>query len=262
MTGKLATTQALMLPLVVLIWAAAGFAQAAPGTPPAPPPQQQPASTPSTQPSGQEPADEVSISRPGRKRPRDYKKWTFNAGAGANMDASTTKTYVRQGGFVADVGAARNVSRYLGLRADFMFANLPLRDSTLELAQASGASSHVYAFALDPIVNLPVTSRYSGYFLAGPNFLHRSGSLNNETTVPGAACNGFWTWWGACQNFSIPLSGDFVKTSQNELGYNFGGGVAVKFPSGVQLYAEYRWVHGSHNGVTTDFRPITLGFRW
>ena len=63
-------------------------------------------------------------------------------GAGANLDSGTTRTWVRQGGFVATAGVARNGNKYLGLRADFIFANLPLRDSTLQLAQATGATTH------------------------------------------------------------------------------------------------------------------------
>ena len=40
-----------------------------------------------------------------------------------------------------------------------------------------------------------------------------AGSLKGDTAVPGSACNAFWTWWGACSNVSIPLSGSFVNSS-------------------------------------------------
>jgi opacity protein-like surface antigen len=266
-----ATASALTLLVLTILLGAQGFAQTTPAgqTPAAPPAApvpaaQQPAAPTSTaqQPaSGQEPADEESTSR--RKlRPHDYKNWTYNVGAGANVDSGATKTWVRGGGFVGAAGVARNANKYLGLRADFIFANLPLRDSTQELAQATGATSHVFAITLDPIINIPVTKLYGGYVLFGPAFYHRSGHLDSDTTVPGSACNAFWDWWGACSNVSIPLSGSFVNSSQNEFGYNFGGGVARKVPSGVEIYAEYRFMHGSHNGITTDFRPITIGVRW
>jgi len=265
MIGKFATASALALLLAGGLLVQQGFAQTTPAPPPESAPAQQPAQTtpgaPQTQ-SAQEPADEESIALGRRKRRHDYKNWTFNVGGGANMDGSTTRTYVRQGGFVASAGVARNANRYLGLRADFIFADLPLRDSTLELAQATGATNHVYSLSLDPIVNIPVTSRYSGYILVGPNFLHRTGSLSGDTTVPGSPCTSFWKWWTGCTNASIPLSGNFVNSTQNEFGYDFGAGAAAKFPSGAEFYVEYRFVHGSNNGVTTDFRPITLGFRW
>ncbi len=265
MIGKFATASALALLVLTALWGAQGFAQATPAgqAPPPAPAAQQPATPASTaqQPdTGQEPADEGSISR--RQKPRNYKNWTFNAGAGVNVDSGATKTFVRGGGAGATAGVARNANRYLGLRADFFWDNLPLRQSSLDLAQAGSATSHVFAATIDPIVNIPVTKLYSGYVLFGYGYYHRYGSLNSDTTVPGSQCTPFWTWWTTCANASIPLSGSFARESQNQYGYNFGGGVARKMPSGVEVYLEYRFMHGSGYYTTTDFRPITLGLRW
>jgi hypothetical protein len=270
MIGKFVTASLLALWALTILLGAQGqaFAQTTPAgqspATPAPAAQQPAAPAPAAQKpdSGQEPADEESSSR--RKRIHDYKNWSYNVGAGANLDSGTTRTWVRQGGFVATGGVARNGNKYLGLRADFIFANLPLRDSTLDVAQATGASTHVYSFSIDPIINLPVTKLWGGYVLFGPAFNHRSGSLQSDTTIPGSPCNSFWNWWGACQtsNFTIPLSGDFTNSSVNEFGYNLGGGVTRKMPSGVEIYGEIRLMHGTHNGITTDYRPITIGFRW
>jgi hypothetical protein len=279
MTGKFAATASVpALMLLTILLGARGFAQTAPAaqTPGAPPAVQQPASptpaaqTPAAQtpaakpPDSQEPADESSSSSSRRKRVHDYKNWVYNVGAGANLDSGPTRTWVRQGGFVAGAGVARNANKYLGLRADFIFADLPLRDSTLNLAQATGASTHAYAVTLDPIVNVPLTKEYTVYFLFGSDFMHRSGNLQSDATIPGSPCNSFWNWWGACQssNFSLPLSGNFTDSSLNQFGYNVGVGVTRKLPSGVEFYGEGRIMHGTHNGITTDYRPITIGFRW
>jgi opacity protein-like surface antigen len=268
MMGKFATASALTLLVLTVLWGAQGIAQATPTgqapAPPAPAAQQPATPTPTAQQpgSGQEPADEESTSRRRKEHPHDYKNWNFNVGAGVNVDSGTTKTFVRGGGAGATAGVARNANKYLGLRADFFWDNLPLRQSTLGVAQATGATSHVFAGTIDPIINIPVTKLYSGYFLIGYGYYHRYGSLNSDTTVPGSSCNAFWTWWGSCRNVSIPLSGSFVDSSQNQYGLNFGGGVARKMPSGVEVYLEYRLMHGSGNNTTTDFRPITLGLRW
>jgi opacity protein-like surface antigen len=220
--------------------------------------QQQPESQQS---SGQEASPEESTSRH-RAKPHAYKNWTFNIGGGANLTNGTTRTFVRGGGAVAAAGVARNYSRYFGFRADFQWDNLPLRNSALELAQAPGATSQVYSLMVDPIFNIPVTKRWSGYFLVGPSYYHRSGTLDSSTAVPGSACNAFWTWWGVCFNGSLPLSGRFLTASQNEFGENLGGGVARKVRGNLEIYAEFRYLHGTHNGVTTDLRPITIGLRW
>jgi opacity protein-like surface antigen len=266
MIGKFATVSLLAALVLTILLAAQGFAQTMPAgqtpAPPAPAAQAPATQAPAAQQPapGQEPADEASLGR--RKKPKDFKNWTFNVGAGANVDSGETRDWVRGGGFAGSIGVARNANKYLGLRAEAVFANLPLRDSTQQLVGASGATSYAYAINLDPILNVPVTKLYSGYVLFGGNFIHRAGSLSDDTTVPGSPCNGFWTWWGACTNGSISLSNSFVDASQNDFGYNFGAGITRKMPSGVEIYAEYRFMHGTSNGISTDFRPITIGFRW
>lgn len=231
---------------------------------PAPSPAQSPqAAQPSQdqQSSSQETAPE-DIDRPTRKKVKGYDKWTFNVGGGASLTNGTTRKFVRGGGGVAAVGAARNYSRYFGVRLDFQFDNLPLRTSALQAAQATGATDHVYSLTLDPIINLPVTSKWGGYIVFGPGFFHRSGKLDSSTAIPGSACNSFFLWWGHCYNGSLPINGQFAHSSQNEFGYNFGGGITRKIRPNMDLYVEFRYLHGKHNNITTDLRPITLGIRW
>ncbi|MFZ0814192.1 MAG: hypothetical protein WAM78_01665 [Candidatus Sulfotelmatobacter sp.] len=273
MIGKFATALTLMILL-----GAQGFAQETPPAQPAavPPPAQQPADqsaqSAAQQPAaqqpgaqqpdtGQEPAEEIPVSRR-RAKPKNYKNWTFDVGLGANIDSGSTRSFVREGGGVATAGVARNANRILGLRADFIFANLPLRDSVLQNAPATGDNNNLYAITLDPIINIPASKTWGGYVLAGPGFYHRQGSLSGDTTVPGSECNPFWVWWGACEGVSIPIGGDFLKSNVNTWGYNLGAGVTRKMPSGVELYLEIRLMHGKNANITTDVRPITLGVRW
>src|SRR5262249_29636356 len=146
--------------------------------------------------------------------------WTFNVGGGGSLTNGATRNFVRGGGGVAAVGVARNSNRYLGLRADFQWDNLPLRNSALHLAQAPGGRSSVYSIMVDPIINIPATKLWSGYAVFGPSYYHRTGKLDSSSAVPGSACNPFWDWWGSCSAGSISLSGKFLNMSQNEFGYN------------------------------------------
>jgi Outer membrane protein beta-barrel domain len=272
MMGKFASVTATASALLVLtiLLGAQGFAQTAPAgqTPAAPAPAEQPPSTPgqtAQQPaSAQEPSEEGPTTAHRKARPHDYKNWVFNVGGGANVDSGATKTWVRGGGLVGAAGVARNGNKYLGLRADLIFADLPLRDSTVQLAQATGSRNYAYAVTLEPIINVPVSEVWGGYVFLGPAFYHRAGNLSGSTTVPGSGCNAFWNWWGACQNynFGLALNSSFANSSLNEFGFDAGGGVTRKMPSGVEVYLEWRLMHGSHNGITTDFRPITIGLRW
>ncbi len=234
--------------------------------------QQTPTQDPAAQQSQQQPqADQQSSSSqeteevsPLHKKAKahPYNKWTFNAGGGASLTNGNTQNFVRGGGGIGAIGVARNANSYLGLRLDFQFDNLPLRTSALQAAQATSANDHAYTLMLDPIINIPVTKNWGGYVLGGGTFLHRSGKLDNSSAIPGSACNNFFLWWGHCFNNSLPINGNFAHASQNELGYNFGGGITRKLTPKFELYAEFRYVHGKHNGITTDFRPITVGLRW
>jgi opacity protein-like surface antigen len=231
-------------------------------------PPQQPA--PQSQTQQQQPADQSSSQetseeetpRSRRKKPPNYKKWSFNVGGGANLPAGTTNTYVRGGGGVAAAGVARNYSKYFGLRLDVQFNNLPLRTSALELAQAPGANNHVFAVMLDPIFNVPVTNKWGGYIVVGPSYFHRSGKLDSSTAIPGSACDGFFTWWGRCYAGSLPIDGNFLHSSLNQFGVNFGGGITRKIRPNMDFYLEFRYLHGKNNNITTDSRPITAGIRW
>ena len=207
-------------------------------------------------------ASPEEIARKRRAQTHNYKNWSFNVGGGANLPSGTTEQFVRGGGGVGAAGVARNVNRYLGLRLDFQFDNLPLRTSALQAAQAPSANSHVYALMLDPIINVPVTKSWGGYVVGGPGFYHRSGKLDSSTAIPGSACSPFFTWWGHCFAASLPINGHFLNASQNQWGYNFGAGITRKIRPNIDFYAEFRYMHGSRNGLTTDTRPITVGIRW
>ena len=191
-----------------------------------------------------------------------YENWTFNVGGGASLTNGSTKTFVRGGGGIAAAGVARNYSKYFGLRLDFQFDNLPLRTSALQAAQAPSATDHVYSVTLNPIINIPATKIWGGYITAGPGYFHRSGKLDSSTAIPGSACNTFFLWWGHCFNNSLPINGNFLHSSQNQFGYNFGGGITRQIRPG----------HGFLRGIPLSprqaqrhhhrLRPITIGVRW
>src|SRR6266700_3385581 len=165
-----------ILSMAILAGAATVYAQEPAAQQPAEQPQTQQQPDTSSSSSQEATPEETTISR--KKKAAEYQKWTFNVGGGASLINGTTKTSVRSGGGIGAAGVARNYSRYFGLRLDFQFDNLPLRSSALQLAQAPGATNHVLTFALDPIINIPVTSKWGGYVLFGPAYYQRSGKLD------------------------------------------------------------------------------------
>jgi hypothetical protein len=272
MTRKFACVSAFriaqsMVLMTILAGAATVQSQQTPAQSPSEQQPQQPSGQSSSNPqssnqqSGSQEASPEETANPHHK-PKDYKNWSYNAGGGASMTSGTTNKFVRSGGGIAAAGVARNYSKYFGFRLDFQFDNLPLRDSALQAAQAPGANDHVYSLMLDPIINVPVNKDWGGYVVFGPSYYHRSGMLDSSSAIPGSACNPFFTWWGHCFDSSLPLNGHFLNSSQDEFGENFGGGVTRKIRPNIDFYAEFRLMHGSHNGNTTDLKPITIGLRW
>jgi hypothetical protein len=219
--------------------------------------QQQPGNPPS---GDQEAAPEESTQR--KVKPKEYKDWSFNVGGGGSLTNGTTKLFVRGGGGVASAGAARNFNKYFGLRIDFQWDNLPLRNTSLELAQATGATSHVYTFTFEPVINIPVTKEWGAYVLLGPAYFHRTGRLDSSSAEPGIGCDQFFQWWGRCYNSILPLNGNFLSSSVNQPGYDFGVAITRKITDNIEIYGEFRQLHGSHAGITTDLRPLTVGVRW
>ncbi len=268
MIRKFATVCSLpsLVLMTILMGGATVYAQQAPAQPPAAqPPQTQSPQTQqpdNPQSSSSQEASPEEIERPAKGKLHIYKKWTFNVGGGASLTNGTTQKFVRGGGGIGAAGVARNYSQYFGLRLDFQFDNLPLRSAALQAAQAPGATDHVYSLTLDPIINFSVSKNWGGYFLGGPSFYHRSGKLDSSSAIPGAACNGFFQWWGHCFAGSLPINGEFLHSSVNQFGENFGGGITRKIRPNMDFYAEFRYLHGKHNNVTTDLRPITIGIRW
>ena len=217
---------------------------------------------PETPPSSSQENPEVDTSPRRRARPHEYRNWIFNVGAGGNLAAGTSHAYVRGGGAVASVGVQRNYSKYFGFRLDFLWANLPLRTSALQLAQAPTGTNYAYGLSLNPVFSVPITSKYTPYGFIGPGFLRRVGSLDSSTVVRGSQCAPFWEWWGSCFAGSIPLNRNFLNTSQNEFGFDYGGGVARKVGERLEIYGEFRRLHGKHSTTTTDFKTLTIGLRW
>lgn len=254
---------ALGLVLTAMLTGAMSVHAQQPAAQPAAP--QSPAQPPAAQPDSQQASTQEATleDMPGRKpKVKQYKNWVFYAGAGASLTNGNTANFVRGGGGIVSAGVARNYSEYLGLRADFQFDNLPLRNSALAQAQAPGANAHVYSFLFEPIINIPVSKNWGGFIVGGPAYFHRSGKLDSSTAIAGNPCDGFFAWWGTCNAGGLPTNGKFLSSSQDEFGESFGFGITRKIRPNMEFYAEFRYLHGRANGITTDLRPITAGVRW
>ena len=193
---------------------------------------------------------------------QDVPRWNFNVGGGIGFPQSNTADFVNNGAnFV--VGGGPNLTRLLGVDGEFMWHDLPVKQSVITQLGVPAASAREYALTINGILRLPMKGRLGIYGIGGGGWYHRSGEATAPALVPGTVCPPFWDWWGTCISGLWPANVVIASTSSNAFGGNIGGGVTYRLgESGVKFYTEIRYHHASHNQVNTDLLPLTFGVRW
>jgi len=189
---------------------------------------------------------------------QDESRFLFNFGAGISFPQSDLGKFVNNGANIV-VGGGYAITKRFGVDTEFMWNDLPINSSTLDLLQTPGASARQYAWTFNPIVRIPLGHKVGAYAIGGIGWYHRSG----ETTTPGVGvvCDPYWSWWYGCSLGTV----NFVtgSTSANAFGENIGGGLTVHLgESRAKLYAEVRYHHAGYHAVSTDLLPLTFGIRW
>jgi hypothetical protein len=188
----------------------------------------------------------------------EHSKWLFNIGGGVGFPQGDLSNFVNDGAnFV--VGGGVNFNRYFGVDTEYMWHDLPINQRTLNLLQTPGASARQHAWTFNPIVHIPIGTKFGAYVIGGIGWYHRSG----ETTTPGVGviCDPYWSWWFGCTLGTV----NFVtgSRSDNAFGENIGAGITYRLgESHAKIYAEARYHHASYNNVSTQLLPITFGIRF
>lgn len=195
-------------------------------------------------------------------RAQDFPRWNFTIGGGVGFPQGTSANFANNGGqFV--VGGGPNIRRYLGLDAEFMWHDLPIKRNVIEALQVPNAEARVYAVTLNAIVPIPTHGKMGFYVIGGGGWYHRSGELTEPTFVHGEICAPFYLWWGGCVDGIVPGSKTLASSSSDTFGGNIGGGITYSIRGGpLKIFSEIRYHHAPNNQVNTDLLPITLGVKW
>jgi hypothetical protein len=189
---------------------------------------------------------------------QEHSRWLFNIGGGVGFPQGDLSSFVNDGAnFV--VGGGVNFTRYFGVDTEYMWHDLPINSQTKSLLQTPGASARQHAWTFNPILHIPLGSKFGTYVIGGIGWYHRSG----ETTTPGLGviCDPYWSWWYGCAIGSVAIVTG--HRSDNAFGENIGGGLTYRLgESHAKIYAEVRYHHASYNRVNTDLLPLTFGIRW
>lgn len=193
---------------------------------------------------------------------QDFSLWNFTIGGGVGFPQGTSAQFVNNGAnFV--VGGGRNLRQWIGVDAEFMWHDLPIKRNVLDQLQVPGGGARIYAVTLNAIVPIPTPGKLGLYAIGGGGWYHRSGELTAPTYTPGTVCPPFYVWWVGCTTGLFPSNLVLASSSTDGWGGNIGGGITYKFgTSPLKLYTEVRYHHVPHRQVATDLLPLTIGLRW
>src|SRR5689334_21668411 len=82
---------------------------------------------------------------------QEFNRWNFTIGGGIGFPQSTSASFVNNGAnFV--VGAGPNLRKFLGLDAEFMWHDLPVKRNVINALQVPDASARLYSVTFNGIV--------------------------------------------------------------------------------------------------------------
>lgn len=202
-----------------------------------------------------------SANKPQKSQDPDFHKYMFDIGFGVPTSVGTTDKYQTYG-FNFQTGFGRNLNRYVGVKLeyDFNYFNIPTTADT----QNNTGDVLINSISIDPYLNLSPKSRVGLYLVGG-------GGYNWKTTQFTAP-----TGYEVCS----PLNGCVLQSpvvasySNDAFAMNIGCGINWRLAPFI-IYAEARYVQvesqsskvNSSNPYppayySTDYIPITVGFRW
>jgi hypothetical protein len=189
----------------------------------------------------------------------DFHHFTIGAGGGFTAITGRDEGKLDHGGNFEVTGGVF-FNRYFGITGNFMFNQLGITRSELNLLNQPDGNARVYSFTADPTLRLPLGHRWSAYLLAGGGYLRRTVQFTQPTLAQTFV---FDPWWGYFGPGLVPVNQILGTVTSNSGAVDVGGGVNIPLPrTGFHLYVESRYFHGFTSNTNTQVVPVTVGFRW
>jgi len=187
-------------------------------------------------------------------------RFTFAVGGGFTTPVRNTEGRLNTG-FNIQAGAGVNMSREVGILAEFGFNNLGLTDRVLNQAGVPQGSTRIYSATLNPIIRFNPNGRFGAYVTGGGGFYRRTIEFTEPTLVE---TTGFDPWYGVFFPIVVPANTVIGSFSQNRGGWNAGGGITIGLSgdSNTKFFAEARYHYMYTSPVRTTILPVTFGIRW
>jgi hypothetical protein len=189
--------------------------------------------------------------------------YIFNIGGGPGFPVSSISDFANVGGhFVA--GAGINTKRGFGLDGEFMWHDLPPKQSIINLTGAPDGAARMYSFTGNIIVHSPGEHKAGLYGIGGIGWYHRSWELTHPTLAIGTTCLPSYVWWGVvCTNGLVSTDAKLASGSSDAFGFNVGLGLTYRLgESPAKFYTELRYHRAYTSGIDTQVLPLTFGIRF
>jgi opacity protein-like surface antigen len=190
-------------------------------------------------------------------------KFNFDIGGGIGFPSSTLSSFANSGGdFV--VGGGVNLGQFLGVNAEYMYQDLPPKQSVIALTGAPGGSARQNSLTGNVLLHLAERHKFGVYGIGGIGWYHRSWDLTAPTLAIGTTCLPSYAFWGVvCSNGLVSATQVLASGSANAFGWNIGAGATYRLgESHFKIYAESRVHFAYYSGINSRVIPLTFGLRF
>jgi opacity protein-like surface antigen len=163
-------------------------------------------------------------------------------------------------GWNAEGGVGVNMSRFLGVEAQFNFNDLGVNSSTLNTLNFPDGTMRMWSLTLDPVIHFAPANKFNPYIIGGGGLYHRTIEFTAPTV---ATVTGFDPFFGIFFPVNVPANQVLQSNSVYKGGVNGGMGFSIPLGSSkVKLFAEARYHHMYTRPHATTMIPVSFGLRW
>ena len=190
-------------------------------------------------------------------------KYNFTIGGGPGFPQNDISNVVNSGGHFV-VGGGLNVGKHIGFDAEFMWHELPPKQSVIAATGAPNGSARLYSVTGNMMAHTNEAHHLGLYGIGGIGWYHRSWELTAPTLSIGTICLPSYFFWGVvCTNGLVSSNAVLRSGSANAFGLNIGAGVTYRLGgSHAKFYTEARYHYAYFSHINTAVLPLTFGFRW
>jgi opacity protein-like surface antigen len=187
---------------------------------------------------------------------QENQRFTFDLGAGFTQGIGTTGRSI-DNGWDLQAGVGYNFAPRFGVKLDLGYSDFGINGTTLATIGVPDGAMHAFSATLDPVIHTNLNKHFDFYITGGGGIYHRYTEFTQPST---AIVPGFYPYYGFYPT-AVPVSQILGSYSSNKPGVDIGIGVQFGTKFQGKFFAEAKYNHVFDN-ISTNYLPVTFGFRW